>query len=425
MAFTPQRLNSLVVVGLQWGDEGKGKVVDYLAKDFDINARFQGGPNAGHTVICQGKKYIFHQIPCGILNKNITAVIGAGCVLDPEVFFAELAEIEAADPQIRKRLRISKFAHLIFPYHRIIDRLREQKKGDDKIGTTQRGVGLTYEDKYARIGIRVGDLLDEDVFRNKLKANLSYKNFLLMDLYQSDPLDEKKMYEDYLKHGRGFKEMIIDDAYYLNHEMDNGKRVLFEGAQGAFLDIDFGTYPYVTSSHTIAGGLCVGLGVAPVKVEKVIGVAKAYTTRVGAGPFPTELKGSAGEALRKKGGEFGSTTGRPRRCGYFDAPLVRYSAMLNGVKEIVLTKLDILDEVDDLKIARGYSGAEEFDPFAVDKLKPVYVSVESWQEKTGSVRDFTKLPAVPRKYIEKIEELTGLKVTIISVGEAKDAIILK
>jgi len=417
--------DNLAIVGLQWGDEGKGKIIDFLGKDFDINARFQGGPNAGHTVIRNKKKFVFHQIPAGIMNRNITGLVGAGCVLDPQVFLIELADVEKADPRVRKRLKLSKFTHLIFPYHKIIDKLREEKKGDERIGTTQRGIGPVYEDKYGRVGIRLGELLDEDRFRKKFKASLSYKNFLLMELYQSEPLDEKKVFEEYLAFGENVRDMVVDDAYYLNQEMEKGKRVLFEGAQGTFLDIDYGTYPFVTSSHTVAGGVAVGLGVAPFKVEKVLGVAKAYVTRVGAGPFPTELEGDAVESLRKKGGEFGATTGRPRRCGHFDIPLVRYGAMLNGVKEIALTKLDILDGERTVKIGKEYAGTDHFDPMSVDKAQPTYVELPGWTGPTTDVGDFSKLGVNARKYVEKIEELSGLKVSMISVGGETEAMIVR
>lgn len=420
-----RRTGNLAVIGLQWGDEGKGKIIDFLAKDFDINARFQGGPNAGHTVIHEKRKFVFHQIPAGILNRNVTGLIGAGCVLDPRVFLSELADVEKADPDIRKRLKLSKFSHLIFPYHKMIDRLKEEKKGDERIGTTQRGMGPVYEDKYGRVGIRLGEVLDEDGFRKKLKASLSYKNFLLMELYQGEPLDEKKVFEEYRAFGENVRGMVVDDAYYLNQEMNKGRRVLFEGAQGTFLDIDYGTYPYVTSSHTVAGGAAVGLGVAPFKVERVLGVAKAYVTRVGAGPFPTELEGSAGESLRKRGGEFGATTGRPRRCGHFDIPLVKYGAMLNGVQEIALTKLDILDGEETVRICLDYVGMDHFDPMTVDRAKSSYLEMPGWTGPTTGVGDFAKLGINARKYVEEIEVRSGLKVSMISVGGETEAMIVR
>jgi len=322
-------------------------------------------------------------------------------------------------------MKLSKFAHLIFPYHKLIDKLKEEKKGNDRIGTTQRGMGPVYEDKHGRLGIRLSDLLDEDLFKKKLKTNLSYKNFLLMDLYQSEPLDEKKVFEEYMTFAGKVKDMIIDDAYYLNDEINRGSRVLFEGAQGTYLDIDFGTYPYVTSSHTISGGVSVGLGIAPFKIEKILGVAKAYTTRVGAGPFPTELKNQMAESLRKKGNEFGATTGRPRRCGYFDVVLIQYAAMLNGAKEIALTKLDILDDEPELKICKSYSLMDRFDSSLMDKAKPVYETLTGWKGKTSGITKYSELPENSKKYVEKIEELSEIKVSMISVGGETEAMIVR
>jgi adenylosuccinate synthase len=411
----------LAVVGLQWGDEGKGKIVDYLAHDFDINARYQGGSNAGHTVRYNGEKVIFHQIPCGILNRNITGIIGAGCVLDPSIFFSELQDLRKHDPNIEERIRISKFSHLIMPYHVLIDEIRESTK--QAIGTTKKGIGVAYEDKYARTGLRVGDLFDIEKFENRLRLNISRKNLVLMDVYNAEPLSDSEILNIYMKHAQRLKPMVIDETKFLGDAIAHGKRILFEGAQGALLDIDFGTYPYVTASHTITGSAPIGLGVPPASIQRVLGVAKAYTTRVGQGPFPTEDSGDMGMKLRESGAEFGSTTGRPRRCGAFDAAIVRYAARINGVREMVLTKLDVLSGLGRLRIATGYKGEEEFDPFRSERLEPEYIEVPGFKEDISRVRVRSELPGAARGYIKSIEDHTGLKVSFVSVGPERDAVI--
>jgi adenylosuccinate synthase len=411
----------LAVVGLQWGDEGKGKIVDYLAQDFDINCRYQGGSNAGHTVRYNGKKVIFHQIPCGILNKNVTGVIGAGCVLDPKVFFDELGSLKKHDPDVAERIRISKFCHLIMPYHVLIDEIRESSK--QAIGTTKKGIGVTYEDKYGRIGLRVGDLYNIENFENRLRLNISRKNLILMDVYNAEPLSENEILDLYMDHARKLEPMVIDETRFLSDAIADDKHILFEGAQGALLDIDFGTYPYVTASHTITGSAPVGLGIPPASIERVLGVAKAYTTRVGQGPFPTEDRGQLGTMLRESGAEFGSTTGRPRRCGAFDSAIVRYAARINGVREMVLTKLDILSSFDSLRIAKAYKEEREFDPFRTERLEPEYVEVPGFKEDISRARARNDLPARARDYIKAIEDYTGLKVSHVSVGPERDAII--
>jgi adenylosuccinate synthase len=407
----------LAVVGLQWGDEGKGKIVDYLAQDFDINARYQGGSNAGHTVRHNGEKVIFHQIPCGILNRNVTGVIGAGCVLDPSIFFGELQGLKKHDPNIEERIKISKFCHLIMPYHVLIDEIREGTK--QAIGTTKKGIGVAYEDKYGRTGLRVGDLFDIEKFENRLRLNISRKNLVLMDVYHAEPLSDNEILEIYMKHAQKLKPMVIDETRLLSDAIADGKRILFEGAQGALLDIDFGTYPYVTASHTITGSAPIGLGVPPASIQRVLGVAKAYTTRVGQGPFPTEDSGELGMMLRKSGAEFGSTTGRPRRCGAFDAAIVRYAARINGVREIVLTKLDVLSGFDRLRIATGYKGEGEFDPFRSERLEPEYIEVPGFKQNISKARVRSELPAAVRDYVRLIEKHTGLKVSYVSVGPKK------
>lgn len=411
----------IAVVGLQWGDEGKGKIVDYLAKDFDVDARFQGGSNAGHTVRVGDRKVIFHQIPCGILNKNVVGVIGTGCVFDPAVFFNELENLKSYDPHVEGRIKISKFCHLIMPYHILIDKIREETK--QGIGTTKKGIGATYEDKYGRVGIRLGELYNAELFKEKLRVNISRKNLIFMEIYHAEPLSEGEIYNKYLEYAERLKPMVVDDAQFFEETITSNKNIIFEGAQGALLDIDFGTYPYVTSSHTISGGASIGLGVPSFHIEKVLGVTKAYTTRVGLGPFPTESETALGEQLRSAGQEFGSTTGRPRRCGLFDSSIVKYAARLNGVKEIVVTKFDVLSDFDTLKIAVGYSNAKGFDPFMASQLKPIYEEIPGFKQDISQIRDYETLPAQAKEYIRMIEHHTGLRVTYISVGPEREAII--
>lgn len=411
------------VVGLQWGDEGKGKVVDYLAGDFDINIRFQGGPNAGHTVWRDKKKYVFHQVPSGVLNTNTVAFIGAGCVLDPAIFFEELNELKKFDPEIEKRIKISRFCHLILPYHILLDKIKEETTHG--IGTTKKGIGIAYEDKYARIGIRIGDLYYPESLEKKLRLNISRKNLILMEIYHAEPLSENEVIDKCFEYAYKLKPFIVDDGEFVKQVISEGKKILFEGAQGALLDVNFGTYPYVTSSHTITGGLFVGTGGVPLNLERVIGVSKAYTTRVGLGPFPTEDKGEFGENLRKYGNEYGATTGRPRRCGPFDSSVVKYAARLTNAKELFLTKLDVLSNFETLKIAVGYSNAKEFDPFIAGELNPVYEEIPGFKKDISEIKSYGDLPPEAKEYIKLIEHYTGLKVTYISVGAANEAVIKK
>lgn len=411
----------IAVVGLQWGDEGKGKLVDYLAKEFDVDARFQGGSNAGHTVHVGDRKVIFHQIPCGILNKNVIGVIGAGCVFDPAVFFNELDNLKSYDRHIESRIKISKFCHLIMPYHILIDKIREETK--QGIGTTKKGIGATYEDKYGRVGIRLGDLFDPESFKEKLRVNISRKNLILMEIYHAEPLSEGEIYDKYLEYGEKLRPMVVDDAQFLAETISNNKDIIFEGAQGALLDVDFGTYPYVTSSHTIVGGASIGLGVPSFHIEDVLGVTKAYTTRVGLGPFPTESNTDLGEHLRTIGKEFGSTTGRPRRCGPLDCSVIKYAARLNGVKEIAVTKFDVLSDFDTLKIAVGYSNAQAFDPFNAGELKPIYKEIPGFKKDISKIREYSRLPSQAQDYLQLVEQYTGLKVRYISVGPEREALI--
>jgi adenylosuccinate synthase len=412
---------NLAIVGLQWGDEGKGKIVDYLARSFDINARYQGGSNAGHTVRYEGQKVIFHQIPCGVLNRNTTGVIGGGCVLDPKILLEEIGNLTKYDPAIRERVKISKFCHLIMPYHILIDEIREGTK--QSIGTTKKGIGVAYEDKYGRTGLRVGDLYNIESFEKKLRLNISRKNLVLMDVYHAEPLSDNEIFDLYMKYAEELKPMVADDTRILSLAMSVGKNVLFEGAQGTMLDIDYGTYPYVTSSHTVASSVGIGLGIPPYSVERVVGVAKAYTTRVGQGPFPTEDTGELGNLLRESGAEFGSTTGRPRRCGPFDAAVVRYAARISGVKEMILTKLDVLAGLDKIRVAVGYENSDELDPFATEILVPKYIEVPGFREDISGVRSRDDLPDSALNYVNVIEENTGIRVSHISLGPERDAIV--
>lgn len=410
---------ALVVVGTQWGDEGKGKVVDYFAQQADLVVRYQGGPNAGHSVQYGDAPLVFHQIPTGLTNPKARCLIGSGCVLDLPALQSELEPIRAAGITIENRLFIDRKAQLILPYHRILDRLREESRGQRRIGTTQRGIGPCYEDKYARIGIRFGDLLQEDVFSDRLRRNLAAKNFLLMELYHAEPLAARQIRREFSNLAREFAPLAVDGAKLTYDALARQQYVLFEGAQGALLDIDHGSYPFVTSSTTLAGGASAGAGVGPGQIANVIGVAKAYTTRVGKGPFPTEASGRFARYLREKGAEYGATTGRPRRCGWFDVALVRYAVRLNGISRLAITKLDVLDETPVLRIGVGYHSEQgyltEFDPF-VTGLKPDYVELPGWQCCTAGIRRVQDLPREARNYLDRIEKEVGVEVALISVG---------
>lgn len=423
-------MSTVVIVGTQWGDEGKGKIVDFLTEKADIVARYQGGNNAGHTVVINNEKYVLHLIPSGILHKGKKCIIGNGVVIDPAALIEEMDGLKKRGININKNLLISKNAHVIMPYHIAIEKENENKKGNKKIGTTGRGIGPSYTDKVSRHGIRMMDLLNPDVFKEKLSANLSIVNFLLENLYKTKPLNEKEIYKQYMQYAERLAPYIVDTDVIINKALEAGKNVLFEGAQGTLLDIDHGTYPFVTSSNTIAGGACTGLGVGPTKIKKVLGVVKAYTTRVGEGPFPTEIKDETGELIRKKGGEFGATTGRPRRCGWLDILILKHAIRINGLTGIAITKLDILDGFDKLKICVGYkyNGKRytEF-PKEIDVLNnctPIYEEVDGWKEITLGIKEFSKLPANARKYIKTIEKMLGIKVQIISTGQKRDEIIV-
>ncbi|MBI5639774.1 MAG: adenylosuccinate synthase [Nitrospirae bacterium] len=418
-----------IVVGAQWGDEGKGKIVDFLTESADIVARYQGGHNAGHTVVINNEKYVLHLIPSGILHKDTVCVIGNGVVVEPAALLEEMTGLQKRGIRVSENLLLGKSAHLIMPYHLALDKASEKSKGKKCIGTTGRGIGPTYVDKMARTGIRVGDLLDPDIFREKVETNLKHINFLMKNLYHAPAFSAKKICQEYEEYGRRLKRHIADTDLIVNRAIAEGKNVLLEGAQGTLLDIDHGTYPYVTSSNSIAGGACTGLGIGPTKITGVIGVVKAYTTRVGSGPFPTEISDATGEQLRSRGGEFGATTGRPRRCGWLDVVILRHAAMINGLSGMAITKLDILDGLDTIKICTGYRyKGKLFETFPkemeiIENCKPVYEEIRGWDTSTLGIKEFRKLPVQARAYIKRIEDLTGIKAHIISTGQKRDELI--
>ena len=422
---------NIAVIGAQWGDEGKGKLIDILSKDTDITVRYQGGNNAGHTVIVGEKQYIFHLIPSAILHKNKTCVIGNGVVVDPKALLEEISDLKNRGIEITaKRLKISALAHVVMPYHRILDGLRESKR-QQKIGTTGRGIGPCYSDKVTRCGIRVVDLLNPNLLKAKLEDNLLEKNEIFTKVYGRSDFSFGDIYNEYLNYGRQIAPFVCDTALFLNEAIGRKKSILFEGAQGTFLDIDFGTYPFVTSSNSIAGGVCAGSGVAPTKIHKIIAAVKAYTTRVGEGPFPTEFLTKLEEDIRAKGKEFGATTGRPRRCGWFDSVLIRYAAIINGVDELAIMKLDVLDELKEVQVCTSYEyQGKTYKDFPLDfevlsKAKPVYKTVKGWQQPLSGIRQYNKLPADAKRYIELLEDLAGVKIKYISIGSKRDEIIIR
>ena len=415
---------NIVIVGAQWGDEGKGKIVDLLTQYADIVVRFQGGNNAGHTIVLKGEKFIFHLIPSGILYGNKKCIIGNGVVLDPAVLIEEITEVKKKGYlKEDSQLMISEETHLILPYHRKIDMAREKIF---KIGTTGRGIGPAYEDKVARCGIRVVDLLDEKVFRRKLEENLIQKNLYLVQVLKERSFEVSEILEEYLNFGKQLKKYVNDTSLVLYEEIKKGKHILFEGAQGALLDVDHGTYPYVTASNTVAGNACAGSGIGPTMIDSVISVAKAYTTRVGEGPFPTELHDELGEKIRERGGEYGSTTGRPRRCGWFDAVVVNHSIRINGIREVAITKLDVLNDFEKIKICVGYRlDGKIFQHVSsnlemLNRSEPVYEELSGWKTEIKGVRNFSDLPQNAQRYIQRIEELIGTKITMISVGSERN-----
>ncbi|MBN1397521.1 MAG: adenylosuccinate synthase [Bacteroidetes bacterium] len=419
-----------IVVGAQWGDEGKGKIVDHLSEKVDIVARYQGGANAGHTVVLPAKKgkpekeYVLHLIPSGIFHPQVKCVIGNGVVLDPVALMTEINQLKEAGIKISGRLLLSHNAHLIMPYHKMLDAARE--RGAVKIGTTGRGIGPAYNDKYTRTGIRVVDLLNRDIMRKKLKDNIEASNEILSKLYQTKALDVDAIINEYQEFDRKFDEYITDTSEYLNNALKKNKRILAEGAQGALLDIDHGTYPFVTSSNPTSGGACTGLGIPPTSINSIIGIVKAYSTRVGNGPFPTELGDEVGDTLRKIGGEYGATTGRPRRCGWLDAESLRYSVRVNGIQRVAVTKLDVLDEFKEIKVCTGYKVNGKMlrhyptDSQTLDIVEPVYKTFKGWQTKTSDIRSFKKLPKEARQYIEAMGKMIGADIWMVSVGARRD-----
>jgi len=420
-----------VIVGAQWGDEGKGKIIDILARDSDFIVRFQGGNNAGHTVVVGEEEFIFHLIPSGILHKDKICVIGNGVVIDPAVLVAEIELLKKKGIDVKERLKISELAHIIFPYHRILDRLRETKRRH-KIGTTGRGIGPCYADKIARCGIRAVDLLNPKVLQAKLQDNLREKNEIFKKVYQYPAFSFKEIYEEYLNYGRLFKKFICNTFSLLNRTIAKNKNILFEGAQGAFLDIDFGTYPFVTSSSTVSSGACIGSGVSPLKIDRIIGVVKAYTTRVGEGPFPTEFDKDFQRVIRNKGGEFGATTGRPRRCGWFDAVMVNTAILVNGIQELAVMKLDVLDGIKTIKICTSYKyKGKIFKDFPADlevlnHAKPIFEELPGWSQDISQIKSFRKLPAGARDYINRLQELLKIRISIVSIGSKRsDTIFLR
>lgn len=418
-----------VILGLQWGDEGKGKIVDYLATQYDIVARFQGGPNAGHTLKFDGKKFVLHTVPSGIFRPDLINLIGNGVVVDPIVLSKELALLDDAGVAYKNRLLLSRKAHLILPTHRYLDAASENAKGKSKIGSTLKGIGPTYMDKTGRNGLRVGDLARSN-FMERYNA-LKEKHMSLLSIYPEVDFDLAAEEERWMKSIALLRELpMVDCEYYVQDALDEGKKILAEGAQGSMLDIDYGTYPFVTSSNTITAGVCTGLGVAPDKIKEVIGITKAYCTRVGSGPFPTELKGEVGERLRAEGGEFGATTGRPRRCGWIDLPQLRYTIMLNGVTQLVITKIDVLNQFETLEAAAAYQvEGKETQQLPYDicdlEMEPVYEKHDGWMRSLERVRSYGQLPEQARNYLMALEEQLGVEITMISTGPEREKLILK
>jgi adenylosuccinate synthase len=420
----------IVVIGTQWGDEGKGKIIDLLAEHADCVVRFQGGNNAGHTLVVKGEKFVFHLIPSGILHQGKRCIIGNGVVVDPQVLIEEIDNVKGKGYlQDDSQFLLSEEAHLIFPYHKRIDSGRERIRSG-KIGTTGKGIGPAYEDRVSRDGIRVIDLADEAVFRGKLEENLAQKNYYLTHVLGEKELELEPLYQEYMRYGERLRKYVANTSVFISQQIQEGNKVLFEGAQGTLLDVDHGTYPYVTSSNTVAGNACAGSGIGPTQIDEVVGVTKAYTTRVGGGPFPTELSDEIGEMLRERGGEYGATTGRPRRCGWFDAVVVRHAVRVNGLGGLAVTKLDTLTGLKTIKVCTAYqvgndritefpSGAE-----TVTRCEPVYEELEGWHEEITAAREVSQLPPAAQRYLERLEELTHTPLHIVSVGPQRDQTII-
>src|SRR5579872_7298673 len=419
-----------VVVGAQWGDEGKGKIVDVLSHHFSVVARYAGGHNAGHTVIINGKKFVLQLVPCGVLRPGCRSVIGNGVVLDPMAFLKEVTSLRQAGVKVDGNLFVSNRAHVILPYHRMIELAAENAPGRVKIGTTSRGIGPAYEDKMGRRGLRVADLLDLKLLKKHIEAAVREKNMIAHALFNTEPLDADKMYAEYAQAAEKIAPFVCDTAVLLNQAMRQGESILFEGAQGTMLDIDHGTYPFVTSSSATSGGAVIGTGVAPNAIDSVIGITKAYCTRVGEGPFPTEDKGEIGDNIRKRGNEYGAVTGRPRRTGWLDMPLLRYSGMINGTNWLVVTKLDVLDELAEIPVCVGFKidGKESAEPPAqasgYEKIECIYKKMPGWRTSTEGIVQYGKLPKTARDYLAFVEKESGARVGMISTGPDRDHTIL-
>ncbi len=420
---------NVIVIGAQWGDEGKGKITDLLSKSADIVVRYQGGVNAGHTIVVKGQTFKLHLIPSGILYPDTDCIIGCGTVIDPQVLIGELEQLAKLNIST-KNLQISETAHVTMPYHRLIDVAAEQRRGEHKIGTTGRGIGPTYADKSERTGIRVLDLMDEKGLRKQLKWAIEYKNVILEKLYEIAPLDPEVVIEQYLQYAEVLRPYVVDTSLKIYDAIKRRRNILFEGAQGTLLDLDHGTYPYVTSSNPVAGGACIGTGVGPTAIDRVIGVAKAYTTRVGEGPFPTELKGEIGEQLCDRGAEFGTTTGRKRRCGWFDAVIGRYAVRINGMDCLAITKLDILDELEEIKVCVAYEiDGVEFKDFPRNsrrfaQCRPIYKVLPGWKQSTENCRTLEDLPRQALDYLKFLAELMDVPIAIVSLGASRDQTII-
>ncbi|WIH87726.1 adenylosuccinate synthase [Brachyspira pilosicoli] len=420
---------SVIIVGTQWGDEGKGKIVDYLANKAQYVVRSQGGSNAGHTVVVDNVKYKLRLLPSGILHKDKVCIIGNGVVIEPKVFLSEI------DGLIEKKvnmsnLKISNRAHVLMPYHKILDELQEEDLGENKLGTTKNGIGPCYMDKASRLGIRIVDLMNKEVFAKKLKFNVELKNKLLKKLYNHEGINYEELLKEYLEYAERLRPYVADTTTILNKAIKEKKNILFEGAQATMLDLDHGTYPFVTSSYPAAGGACTGSGVGPRKIDNVIGVVKAYSTRVGEGPFPSELFDDIGQFIRDKGGEYGTVTGRARRCGWLDACVIKYASYINGLDSVAITRLDILDELEKLKICVAYKyNGEILEDYPADldilsKVEPVYEEFDGWKTSTTNIREYDKLPENAKKYLKRLSEVIDTEISIVSVGAGRDETII-
>ncbi|KOP26996.1 adenylosuccinate synthetase [Hapalosiphon sp. MRB220] len=420
---------NVIVIGAQWGDEGKGKITDLLSRSADVVVRYQGGVNAGHTIVVKGQTFKLHLIPSGILYPDTECIIGSGTVIDPQVLIAELDQIEELGIST-SNLLIAETAHVTMPYHRLIDQASEERRGNHKIGTTGRGIGPTYADKSERTGIRMLDLMDSQGLRDQLEWTINYKNVILEKLYNLPPLEPQKVIDEYLGYAERLRPYVVDASLKIYDAIQRRRNILFEGAQGTLLDLDHGTYPYVTSSNPVAGGACVGTGVGPTMIDRVIGVAKAYTTRVGEGPFPTELDGELGELLCSRGAEFGTTTGRKRRCGWFDAVIGRYAVRINGLDCLAITKLDVLDELEEIKVCVAYEiDGERCEHFPTSARKftqcrPVYKTLPGWQQSTSNCRSLDDLPRQALDYLKFLAELMEVPIAIVSLGASRDQTII-